>query len=574
LTDGQIHDVALYFVDWDSTSRQEQVQLTDALTGALLDTETVASFHGGVYLQWAVGGDVTFTFTTTAGADAVLSGLFFDPNGATATLVKKDTPTEGSWIGAYGTQGYNVIGSAFTYPSYAVVTPSGNQNWTWAASTSDTRALQTPGGGSRIAACWYSGSSFTVTIDLTDGQIHDVALYFVDWDSTSRQEQVQVTNASTGSALDTETVSSFHAGVYLRWAIRGNVTFTFTQTAGVNAVLSGLFFDPSATATLVKQDTTTEGSWIGAYGTQGYNVIGSSASYPSYALVTRPGALNWTWAASTSDTRGLQTPGGGSRIAACWYSPSAGFTATIDLTDGQVHDVALYFVDWDSTSRQEQVQLTDALTGAVLDTETVSSFHAGVYLQWAIRGNVTFTFRKTAGADAVLSGLFFDPSGGATATLVKQDTTTEGSWTGAYGSRGYNVIGNAVSYPAYATVSASGQSNYTWAATTNDSRALEDASGSGRIAACWYSGTSLSINLTFTDGQTHDLALYALDWDNQGRSEQIQIGNATTGAVLDTETVSSFTSGVYLQWAISGSVIVKVSKVSGPNAVISGLFFD
>jgi hypothetical protein len=44
--------------------------------------------------------------------------------------------------------------------------------------------------------------------------------------------------------------------------------------------------------------------------------------------------------------------------------------------------------------------------------------------------------------------------------------------------------------------------------------------------------------------------------------------------VLDTRSVSSFTNGEYLQWAISGSVAIKVSRVSGANAVVSGLFFD
>src|SRR5262249_44536711 len=43
----------------------------------------------------------------------------------------------------------------------------------------------------------------------------------------------------------------------------------------------------------------------------------------------------------------------------------------------------------------------------------------------------------------------------STATLLKRDTTTEGNWKGVYGSQGYNVIGNAVSYPAYANVTTS-----------------------------------------------------------------------------------------------------------------------
>ena len=61
----------------------------------------------------------------------------------------------------------------------------------------------------------------------------------------------------------------------------------------------------------------------------------------------------------------------------------------------------------------------------------------------------------------------------------------------------------------------------------------------------------------------------------QGRSEQIQIINAATGTVLDTETISSFSAGTStLQWAVTGNVVFTVTSLAGPNAVISGLFFD
>ena len=52
-------------------------------------------------------------------------------------------------------QGYDVIGSSASLPSYATVTPSGQSSYTWASSTTDPR-LQAAGGSSRIAACWYS----------------------------------------------------------------------------------------------------------------------------------------------------------------------------------------------------------------------------------------------------------------------------------------------------------------------------------------------------------------------------------------------------------------------------------
>ena len=38
-------------------------------------------------------------------------------------------------------------------------------------------------------------------------------------------------------------MSSFSGGEYLVWDVSGNVTFKITKVAGVNAVLSGIFFD-------------------------------------------------------------------------------------------------------------------------------------------------------------------------------------------------------------------------------------------------------------------------------------------------------------------------------------------
>ena len=452
--------------------------------------------------------------------------------------------------------------------------PAARRTYTWAASTTDPRALQQAGGTGRIAAAWYSATSFTVDVDLSDGKTHDLELYFVDWDSTARSEQVQISNASTGVVLDTETVSSFHSGVYDNWQVSGNVVITITRLTGANAVLSGLFIDPTSTsATFLEQDPTTEGNWINTYGTQGYEVIGNATSLPSYATVTPSGQANYTWTASTTDPRALQQAGGTGRIAATWYSATS-FTVDVNLSDGKTHDLELYFLDWESTARSEQVQISNASTGAVLDTETVSSFHSGVYDNWQVSGNVLITITRLTGANAVLSGLFIDPTNSTSATFLKQDTTTEGNWINTYGTQGYEVIGDATSLPSYATVTPSGQASHTWTASTTDPRALQQAGGTGRIAAAWYSATSFTVDVNLSDGKTHDLELYFLDWDSTARSEQVQISDASTGAVLDTETVSSFHAGVYDNWQVSGNVVITITKLTGANAVLSGLFID
>jgi ELWxxDGT repeat protein len=167
---------------------------------------------------------------------------------ASATLLKPDATTQGTWIGTYGAQGDDVINGSASLPGYAAVTPSGQSAYTWASSTTDVRALQTAGGSSRIAACWYSRGSFTVDVNLTDGQQHGLELYFVDWDSTGRAEQVQISDAASGSVLSTQSISSFHNGLYLDYAVSGHIRITITRTGGANAVLSGLFLDPTSPA--------------------------------------------------------------------------------------------------------------------------------------------------------------------------------------------------------------------------------------------------------------------------------------------------------------------------------------
>ena len=176
------------------------------------------------------------------------SGPTSTPPSATATFLGDDSTTEGSWIGVYGSQGYNVINATngVDYPSYATVTPAGNTPYTWAANTNLVQALQDPSGSGRIAACLvFRVNSFTVDVNITDGQAHNLELYLLDYDSTSRSEHIVFTDANTHAVLSTQSVSSFYTGVYLNYTISGNVLITITKTGGANAVLSGLFFDPS-----------------------------------------------------------------------------------------------------------------------------------------------------------------------------------------------------------------------------------------------------------------------------------------------------------------------------------------
>ena len=522
-------------------------------------------------------------------------------NPGTATFVKSDATTHGNWKGVYGGQGYDVIQDSVSLPASIVEASTGELSYVWDSNSSSASALLRGGGSGRIASCGYSVGSFIRDVNLTDGQTHQVALYCLDYDNNNRSQTIEVLDADTNAALDTQNLSSFQSGKYLVWNIKGHVKFRLTNTvANANAVLSGLFFDVAGagggggtpannTAAFVKTDSNASGSWKGVYGRDGYNIINNAVSNPSYANVSASGASSWTWAGSTSVSQALQKAGTATdRIAACLYSPSS-FVVDMNLTDGQTHQVALYCLDYDNNNRSQTIEVLDADTNAALDTQNLSSFQSGKYLVWNIKGHVKFRFTNKAGVNTntVLGGLFFDVVGGGgggggsvpsnVASFVKSDAGTSGSWKGAYGSAGYNIINNAVSNPSYANVSASGASSWTWAGSTSVSQALQKAgTATDRIAACLYSPSSFVVDMNLTDGQTHQVALYCLDYDNNNRSQTIEVLDADTNAALDTQNLSSFQSGKYLVWNIKGHVKFRFTNKAGvnTNTVLGGLFFD
>jgi hypothetical protein len=178
---------------------------------------------------------------------------------------------------------------------------------------------------------------------------------------------------------------------------------------------------------------------------------------------------------------------------------------------------------------------------------------------------------------------------------MKMDASTGGSWIGVYGAQGYLLASNDtasyMSIPGYAVVDISAASTYVWTDTTTDPRAVQKPLSAGgpndRIAACWYSDQSFMIDIGVTDGGTHRLAFYLLDWDSYGapygRVQRVDAVNATNGATLDSRTLGQpsdsappsarFNGGVYLVWNVRGHVRFIITNLNS-NAVLSGIFFS
>jgi hypothetical protein len=394
---------------------------------------------------------------------------------ASATYAGLDTTTLGTWTGRYGADGYLIAKDATNPPAYATVSMAGNALYTWAASTSTASALQLSSGSSaRMASCYYA-SSFTVNVDLTDGNAHRIALYLLDWDSTARSETIAILDAVSNAVLYTGTFSGFHKGEYASWNVQGNVLIRVTKTGGANGVVSGIFFDPTAaqvttpnvagdtqaaattaiegaglvvgtittassttvapgdvisqspvagtslnvgwavnlvvsasSVTYAGLDTTTQGTWTGKYGADGYIIANDATNPPTYATVSLTGDTLYTWAAPTTTVSALQASSGSSkRMASCYYSTTH-FTINLNLTDGNAHQIALYLLDWSGTARSETISILDAVSNAVLYTGSFSSFHNGEYAVWNVQGHVLIQVTKTGGTNAVVSGIFFD----------------------------------------------------------------------------------------------------------------------------------------------------------------------
>jgi hypothetical protein len=253
-------------------------------------------------------------------------------------------------------------------------------------------------------------------------------------------------------------------------------------------------------------------------------------------------------------TVSLTSPAAGTSFAVGGTIPLA---ANANDPDGTVSSVAFY------------------ADGAPLNTDMVSPFA----FNWttATAGPHTLTAiatdnggLPTTSASVVIS--VTAPGGGTSAVFAGLDSATHGDWIGAYGGTGYNVVNDTASLPAYATITPTGHSNWTWTASTSEARALRRASGVDRLAATWYAASSFDVTIALTDGQPHQVAFYCLDYDSAVRSQRLDVFDAATSALLDTRTISSFGAGQYVTWTVTGSIRVRVTRLAGANAVLSGVF--
>jgi hypothetical protein len=602
--DGLQHEVAFYFLDWDTTKRSETVLIQDANGVQLSPTQTVSGFHNGQYLVYVLSGHVQMRVSNlNPSANVVLSGLFFGTPGA-ATTYTFTGPTGGA---------LNTASSNFT------VTPNGSYNGS---------ITVTPSGGglSTPIVLTYSNSAAPQTFTITPTAVGPVTLTpnssttLTDASALSYATPPGAPTIGTATAGNGQATVSFTAPA----STGGSAITSYNATCGSQSVsgtaspitVTGLSNGTSYTCTV----TASNAEGVSAPSAASNSVTPSAAA--GYTL-TGPtgGALNTASSNFTVTPNSTYngtitiTPSGGglSTPIVLTYSNSAA-PQTFTITPTAVGPVTLTPSNSGSLANpsalsyatppgaptigtatagngQATVSFTaPASTGgsaitsytATCGSQSASGTASPITVTGLSNGTsytctVTATNAEGVSAPSAASNSVTPSSTGnttGTAAFVDLDTTTQGNWQGAYGSNGYNVINGTVAYPSYVTVTPSGTSASTWASSTTDVRALyTSATSTTRIAATWDTTTSFLIDLVFNDGNQHQLALYCLDWDTTKRAETVTIQDAN-GVLLNTQNMTNFHNGDYLVWQLSGHVQILVTDTTkSANAVVSGLFF-
>jgi hypothetical protein len=166
-----------------------------------------------------------------------------------------------------------------------------------------------------------------------------------------------------------------------------------------------------------------------------------------------------------------------------------------------------------------------------------------------------------------------------TVTFLGADATTRGNWQGVYGQDGNIIAQDTMGPPAYTIFNPVNVNLELYSLWSSDPRALLNPNSgyntSERVMSWYHTGSSMDLQISASDGQSHRVALYFCDFDSQGRSLTLQVFNTSTGAIYDTRTVASYSGGIYLVYLYSGPVTFRVTNnnLVTPTASVTALFW-
>jgi len=326
-----------------------------------------------------------------------------------------------------------------------------------------------------------------------------------------------------------------------------------------------------------------QGDWVGEFGADGYALLawdgaaGDLVALPAATLVWEQGSRA-VWQSPSSEARALEAPDEGSRRLTTGYHPSQ-LRLRLDFSAPYSGDLHLYAVDGDTSVRRQVVTLSggDSSQQVAITTD----FSQGAWMHFPVDvvagESLTISVDRTAGANAVLSGLFLGP-GGAPAEPPPYETQPQGDWVGSYGADGHALLAwnggsDEVSVPT-ATLVVERGARHVWQSASGELRALESADEETRRLAALYDFSQIRLRLDFSAAYSGELHVYAVDGDATTRRETVTVEDGSGPQAVNLAT--DFSQGAWMHFPVSvpagGSVTVTVDRTGGPNAVLSGVF--
>ncbi len=153
------------------------------------------------------------------------------------------------------------------------------------------------------------------------------------------------------------------------------------------------------------------------------------------------------------------------------------------------------------------------------------------------------------------------------------DNVTQGEWKKKYGKNGYYIIGDKIylgegikiytNNAYYVSVLRNSADNRGLIRVNNDSNRL-----------CAYYLNHIEFNIEIQVVQNRNISLHFVDYDRLNRVQKIVVQSKKTGSSLVECVIKEFESGIYMVFDVNEDIIISIKCVEGPDAVLSGIFFN
>jgi len=150
-----------------------------------------------------------------------------------------------------------------------------------------------------------------------------------------------------------------------------------------------------------------QGNWVGTYGDSGYDLAawngGSDVVSMPVASVSLVQGSRYLWGSNKTDMRELESADRSTRVAATYYDANE-IQVQLRFSSAYTGNLELYALDADYAGRRETI--TVAGQPAYLSSDFSQGAWVILPINVSAGGSITITVDRTAGPNAVLSGIF------------------------------------------------------------------------------------------------------------------------------------------------------------------------